>query len=121
VLAKALSAEEVAELTQAVQNFDFEAALEQLRAITARLGPSSDAGGNDEALEDLLGRLGALLADGDGAALETALAAQARLERAFGVRETDALLREVGNFDFDAALIRVRGLSARAGDAPTRE
>jgi hypothetical protein len=120
VLAKALSAEEVAGLTQAVQNFDFEAALERLRAIIARLGPS-DAGVNDESLEDVLGRLGSMLADGDGQALETALAAQASLERAFGVRETDALLREVGNFDFDAALIRVRGLSARAGAAPTGE
>jgi CheY-like chemotaxis protein len=120
VLTTALSAEEVAGLTQAVQNFDFEAGLERLRAITARLGPS-DAGGGDEPLKDLLGRLGAMLADGDGEALETALAAQARLERAFGVRETDALLREVGNFEFDAALIRVRGLSARAGAARTRE
>jgi two-component system sensor histidine kinase/response regulator len=120
VLAKALSAEEVAGLTQAVQSFDFEAALERLRAITTRLVPSG-AGGNDKPLEDILGRLGALLADSDGEALETALAAQASLERAFGVRETDALLREVGNFDFDAALTRVRGLSARAGVAPTKE
>jgi HPt (histidine-containing phosphotransfer) domain-containing protein len=120
VLAKALSAEEVAGLTEAVQNFDFEAALERLRTITARLGPP-DAGDNDEPLEEVLGRLGAMLADGDGQALETTLAAQASLERAFGVQETDALLREVGNFDFDAALIRVRGLSARAGATPSRE
>ena len=104
-----------------MQNFEFEAALERLRTITARLGPSSDAGGNDKPLEDVLGRLGAMLADGDGEALEAVLAAQASLERAFGVREIDALLREVGNFDFDAALMRVRGLSARAGAAPTRD
>jgi hypothetical protein len=35
------------------------------------------------------------------------------LERSLGAEEAGALLREVGNFDFDAALVRVRSISAR--------
>ena len=52
-------------------------------------------------------------ADGNGEALDCALAAQELLERALGEEEAGALLREVGNFDFDAALVRVRNIAAR--------
>jgi hypothetical protein len=62
-----------------------------------------------------------MLADGDGEALDCALAAQELLERALGVQEAGALLREVGNFDFDAGLIRVRTLGARLGPALSGE
>jgi HPt (histidine-containing phosphotransfer) domain-containing protein len=119
-LAHALSAEEYAGLTQAVQNFDFEMALTCLHAITARLefGTSDGVTGG---LGEFLARLGNLLTNADGEALEATLAAQEVLERAFGAREADALLRDVGNFDFDAALIRVRGLSARLAAASTGE
>ena len=61
-----------------------------------------------------------MLADGDGEALDCALAAQELLERALGAQEAGALLREVGNFDFDAALIRVRSLGARLAPAAHR-
>ena len=103
VLASVLSAEEFAGLTREVQNFAFDAALVQLRAIAARIGETT-AGGDGAALH----RLEAMLADGDGEALDYALAAQELLERALGAQEARALLREVGNFDFDAALTRVR-------------
>jgi hypothetical protein len=49
-----------------------------------------------------------MLADGNGETLDCALAAQELLERALSEEEAGALLREVGNFDFDAALVRVR-------------
>jgi hypothetical protein len=58
---------------------------------------------------------------GDGEALDCALAAQELLERALGAPEAGALLREVGNFDFDAALTRVRSLGARLGPAVSGE
>jgi two-component system sensor histidine kinase/response regulator len=67
----------------------------------------------------LLGRLEELLADSDGAALDCALAAQELLERALGEEEAGALLREVGNFDFDAALLRVRNITARLAPSPS--
>ena len=53
-----------------------------------------------------------MLADGDGEALDCSLAAQELLERALGAQDAGALLREVGNFDFDAALLRVRSHTA---------
>ena len=111
-LARVLSAEEFAGLTREVQNFAFEAALAQLRAIAARIGETA-AGGDGAALGAVLRRLESTLADGDGEALDCALAAQELLERALGAHEARALLREVGNFDFDAALVRVRSLAAR--------
>ncbi|MBV8335348.1 MAG: hypothetical protein JO358_07890, partial [Alphaproteobacteria bacterium] len=98
-------------LTREVQNFAFDAALEELRAIAARLGTAAE-GGDGAAMGDALRRLATMLADGNGAALDCALAAQELLERALGAQEAEALLREVGNFDFDAALIRVRSLAA---------
>ncbi len=76
-----------------------------------RLSPVS--GGDGAALGTVLRRLEITLADGDGEALDCALAAQELLERALGAQEAGALLREVGNFDFDAALVRVRSHSAR--------
>ncbi len=83
VLAKVLSAEEFAGLNQAVQNFAFDEALAQLRAIAARLGKAS-SGGDDAALDAVLQRLETMLADGDSEALDCALAAQELLERALG-------------------------------------
>jgi hypothetical protein len=59
-----------------------------------------------------------MLADGNGEALDCALAAQELLERALGEEEAGALLSEVGNFDFDAALVRVRNIGARLATAP---
>ena len=112
VLARVLSAEEFAGLSREVQNFAFDAALAQLRAIAARIGTATD-GGDGAALGAVLQRLETMLADGDGEALDCALAAQELLERALGAPEAGALLREVGNFDFDAALVRVRSLAAR--------
>ena len=41
------------------------------------------------------------------------------LERALGAQEAGALLREVGNFDFDAALVRVRSIGARLAPPPS--
>jgi len=58
-----------------------------------------------------------MLAEGNGEALDCALAAQELLERALGAEEAGALLREVGNFDFDAALVRVRNIGARLAPA----
>ncbi len=115
-LARALSAEEFAGLTREVQNFAFDAALVQLREIIARIGEAT-AGSDGAALGTALQRLETMLADGDGEALDCALAAQELLESALGAQEAGALLREVGNFDFDAALIRVRNLGARLGPA----
>jgi HPt (histidine-containing phosphotransfer) domain-containing protein len=117
-LARVLNAEEFAGLTREVQNFAFDAALIELRAITARIGEAT-AGGDGAAPGAALQRLETMLADGDGEALDCALAAQELLERALGVQEAGALLREVGNFDFDAALVRVRSHAARLAPAPT--
>jgi two-component system, sensor histidine kinase and response regulator len=111
-LASVLSAEEFAGLTREVQNFAFDAALVQLRAIAARIGEAT-TGGDGTAMGAVLQRLETMLADGDGEALDCALAAQELLERALGAQEAGALLREVGNFDFDAALARVRSHAAR--------
>jgi two-component system sensor histidine kinase/response regulator len=116
MLAQVLTPEELAGLTREVQNFAFDAALVELRAIAARFGTATD-GGDGAALSDALSRLETMLADGNGEALDCALAAQELLERALGAEEAAALLREVGNFDFDAALVRVRGIGARL--APT--
>ena len=118
VLARVLNAEEFAGLTREVQNFAFDAALAQLRAIAARFGTATK-GGDGAALGATLQRLETMLADGDGEALDCALAAQDLLERALGAQEAGALLREVGNFDFDAALVRVRSIGARLAPAPS--
>jgi hypothetical protein len=118
MLAQVLSPEEFAGLTREVQNFAFDAALAQLRAIAARLGTATD-GGDGTAVGAVLQRLETMLADGDGEALDCALAAQELLERALGAPEAGALLREVGNFDFDAALVRVRSHTARLAPALT--
>jgi two-component system sensor histidine kinase/response regulator len=118
VLARALNAEEFAGLTREVQNFAFDAALVELRAIASRIGETT-AGGDGAALGAVLRRLESTLADGDGEALDCALAAQELLERALGAQEAGALLREVGNFDFDAALVRVRSHAARLAPALT--
>jgi HPt (histidine-containing phosphotransfer) domain-containing protein len=120
VLAKVLSAEEFAGLSREVQNFAFDAALAQLRAIAARLGTATD-GGDGTAVGAVLQRLETMLADGDGEALDCTLAAQELLERALGAQEAGALLREVGNFDFDAALVRVRSHAARLAQALSGE
>ena len=121
VLARVLDAEEFAGLTREVQNFAFDAALAQLRAIAARFGMvrfgTTTAGGDGAALGAALSRLETMLADGNGEALDYALAAQELLERALGAQEAEALLREVGNFDFDAALVRVRSIGARLAPA----
>jgi HPt (histidine-containing phosphotransfer) domain-containing protein len=120
VLARVLGPEEFAGLTREVQNFAFDAALVQLRAIAARIGEAA-ADGDCDALGAVLRRLEAMLADGDGEALDCALGAQELLERALGAPEAGALLHEVGNFDFDAALIRVRNLGARLAPALSGE
>jgi signal transduction histidine kinase/DNA-binding response OmpR family regulator/HPt (histidine-containing phosphotransfer) domain-containing protein len=120
LLASVLHAEELAELTREVQNFAFDAALAQLRAIAARIAEAT-AGGDGAALGTVLRRLETMLADCDGEALDCALAAQELLERALGAQEAGALLREVGNFDFDAGFIRVRNLGARLAPALTGE
>jgi PAS domain S-box-containing protein len=112
VLGRVLNAKELAGLTREVQNFAFDAALAQLRAIAARFGAAT-AGGDGAALGAALSRLETMLADDNGEALDCALAAQELLERALGEEEAEALLREVGNFDFDAALVRVRSIGAR--------
>jgi CheY-like chemotaxis protein len=112
VLARVLNAEELAGLTREVQNFAFDEALARLRAIAARFGTAAQ-GGDGAALGAALSRLETMLADGNGEALDCALAAQELLERALGEEEAGALLREVGNFDFDAALARVRNIAAR--------
>jgi HPt (histidine-containing phosphotransfer) domain-containing protein len=112
VLARVLSPDELARLTREVQNFAFDEALVRLRAIAARFGTAT-AGGDGAALGAALSRLETMLADGNGEALDCALAAQELLERTLGEEEAGALLREVGNFDFDAALVRVRNIAAR--------
>ena len=117
MLARVLSPEELAGLTREVQNFAFDPALVQLRAIAARLGTAE--GADVAALSAALSQLQTMLADGNGEALDCALAAQELLERALGEEEAEALLREVGNFDFDAALIRVRSIGARLAPAPS--
>jgi two-component system, NtrC family, sensor kinase len=118
MLAQVLTPEELAGLTREVQNFAFDAALVELRAIAARIGTAT-AGGDSAALSAALSQLETMLADGNGAALDCALAAQELLERALGAQEAEALLREVGNFDFDAALIRLRSIAARLPPAPS--
>ena len=105
-LARVLSADEFAGLTREVQNFAFDAALAQFG--DCRRSGEATAGGDGAALGAVLQRLETMLADGDGEALDCALAAQELLERALGAQQARALLREVGNFDFDAALVRVR-------------
>jgi hypothetical protein len=114
-LAQVLTPEELAGLTREVQNFAFDAALAQLRALIARFGTATS--GDGAALSDALSRLEIMLNDGNGEALDCALAAQELLERALGAEEAGALLREVGNFDFDAALARVRSRAARLAPA----
>jgi HPt (histidine-containing phosphotransfer) domain-containing protein len=111
LLAQALTPEEFAGLTREVQNFAFDAALLELRAIAARFGTAAE-GGDGAALSAALSELETMLADGNGEALDCALAAQELLEGALGAQEAGALLREVGNFDFDAALARVRSIAA---------
>ena len=117
MLARVLNAEEFAGLSREVQNFAFDAALVELRAIAARFGTAplgtAIAGGDGPALSAALSQLETMLADGNGAALDCALEAQELLERTLGEEEAGALLREVGNFDFDAALVRVRNIGAR--------
>jgi two-component system sensor histidine kinase/response regulator len=124
VLAQALTPEELAGLTREVQNFAFDEALMRLRAIAARLGTApfgtAIAGGDGAALSDALSRLETMLADGNGEALDCALAAQELLERTLGAQEAEALLREVNNFDFDAALVRVRTIAARLTPADAK-
>jgi len=110
MLAQALTPEEFAGLTREVQNFAFDAALVELRAITARF-ETATAGADGAALSAALSQLETMLADGNGAALDCALAAQELLEHALGEEEAEALLREVTNFDFDAALVRVRNIA----------
>jgi len=88
----------------------------ELRAITARIGTAT-AGNDGAALSDTLRRLETMLTDGNGEALDCALAAQELLERTLGPQEAEALLREVNNFDFDAALTRVRNIAARLAPA----
>jgi hypothetical protein len=116
VLARVLSPEELAGLTREVQNFVFDAALVELRAIAVR-SRTATAGGEGATLGAALSRLETMLADGNGEALDYALESQELLERALGVQEAEALLREVGNFDFDAALVRLCNLAARLAPA----
>jgi HPt (histidine-containing phosphotransfer) domain-containing protein len=118
MLAQVLTPEEFARLTREVQNFAFDAALVELRAIAARFGTAAE-GGDGAALGAALSQLETMLADGNGAALDCALEAQELLERALGEEEAGALLREVGNFDFDAALVGVRNIAARLAPALT--
>jgi hypothetical protein len=93
---------------------------ESRRARETAIGTAAE-GGDGAALGAVLQRLETMLADGDGEALDCALAVQELLERALGAQEAGTLLREVGNFDFDAALIRVRSLAARLAPAVTGE
>jgi len=86
MLVRVLSPEELAGLTREVQNFAFDAALAQLRTIAARFGTArfgtATAGGDSAGLGNALSRLETMLADGNGEALDCALAAQELLERA---------------------------------------
>jgi PAS domain S-box-containing protein len=115
MLARVLNAEEFAGLNREVQNFAFDAALVQLRAIADRIAEA--AAGGEPALGAVLRRLETMLANGDGEALDAAFAARELLEGALGAEEARALLREVGDFDFEAALVRVRNLGARLAPA----
>ena len=85
VLARVLSPEELAGLTREVQNFAFDEALVRLRAIAACSGTAT-AGGDGAALGGALPRLETMLADGNGEALDCALAAGARIRRRRGWR-----------------------------------
>jgi HPt (histidine-containing phosphotransfer) domain-containing protein len=114
VLARALRAEEFSGLMREVENFAFDAALAEVRAITARLGEGPAGAAAPDAV---LLRLETMLAEGDGEALDCALAAQEVLESALGAQEAGALLHEITNFEFDDALIRVRSIAVR--NAPT--
>jgi len=90
------------------------AVIAAIRAALAPAAPTAAPEATDMAVViPLLGRLEGLLVNSDGAALDCALAAQELLERALGEEEAGALLREVGNFDFDAALVRVRNIGAQ--------
>jgi CheY-like chemotaxis protein len=119
MLAQVLTPEELARLTREVQNFAFDAALVELQAITARIGTAT-AGNDGAALSAALSQLETMLADGNGEALDCALAAQELLEHALGAQEAEGLLREVNNFDFDAALLRLRSISARLAPADAK-
>jgi two-component system sensor histidine kinase/response regulator len=66
LLASVLNAEEFAGLTREVQNFAFDAAMAQLRAIAARFGTATKGGDDSAALGATLQRLETMLADGDG-------------------------------------------------------
>jgi len=89
-----------------------------IRAALAPAAPAAAPASADTAVViPLLGRLEELLVNSDGAALDCVLEAQELLERALGAQEAGALSREVGNFDFDAALVRVRRIAARFAPA----
>jgi len=89
-----------------------------IRAALAPAAPAAAPASADTAVViPLLGRLEELLVNSDGAALDCVLEAQELLERALGAQEAGALSREVGNFDFDAALVRVRSIAARFAPA----
>ena len=90
------------------------AVIAAIRAVLVQAAPVAASEAADMAdVIPLLGRLEELLVNSDGAALDCVLEAQELLERALGEEEAGALLREVGNFDFDAALVRVRIIGAR--------
>ena len=118
VLARALRAEEFSGLMREVQNFAFDAALVRCGRLPPALARL--AGGAGAAPTRCCMRLETMLAEGDGEALDCALAAQELLERALGAPEAGALLHEVANSDFDAALVRVRSLAAPAGPGAHR-
>ena len=92
-----------------------------IAGIRAALSPAAPVAAPEVAdmadVIPLLGRLEELLVNSDGAALDCVLEAQELLERALGAQEAGALSREVGNFDFDAALVRVRRIAARFAPA----
>jgi two-component system sensor histidine kinase/response regulator len=90
------------------------AVIAAIRAVLSAAATAAAPASADMAVViSLLGRLEELLVNSDGAALDCVLEAQEVLERALGEEEAGALLREVGNFDFDAALVRVRIIGAR--------
>ena len=64
MLAQVLTPEELAGLTREVQNFAFDAALVELRAIAARFGTAATAGGDGAALGAALSRLETMLWSG---------------------------------------------------------
>jgi CheY-like chemotaxis protein len=98
-----------------------EATAAVIAGIRAALSPAAPVAAPEVAdmadVIPLLGRLEELLVNSDGAALDCVLEAQELLERALGAQEAGALSREVGNFDFDAALVRVRSIAARFAPA----